>query len=226
VRSQESEVRSQKAGVPLVLVISAASGAGKSSLLGRLFAAHPELMFSVSYTTRERRGQEREGEHYHYVSREEFEARLAAGEFLEHAQVFGHYYGTHVSAREEARLQGRDLVLDIDVQGARQLKGKLPEGVTVFILPPSRAELERRLRARAEDSEEAIQRRLREAAGEIARWREYDYAVVNREVDDALLTLEAILRAERCRRGRMEEQVRPILESFEADRESAGTETE
>ena len=199
----------------LVIVISAASGSGKSTLLRRLLAEHPELMFSVSYTTRHRRGREREGDHYHYVSREEFETRLAAGEFLEHARVFGHYYGTHRSAMEEARAQGRDVVLDIDVQGARQLKSKLPDAVTIFILAPSRAELEQRLRARAEDSEDTIQRRLREAAGEIAHWSDYDYVVVNRDVDDSVQTLGGILRAERCRRERMEEQIRPVQESFQ-----------
>jgi guanylate kinase len=198
----------------LVVVVSAASGSGKSSLLQRLLAAHPELMFSVSYTTRPARGQEREGVNYHYVSREEFETRLAAGEFLEWAQVFGYYYGTHVSVLEQARAAGRDLVLDIDVQGARQLKSKLPDAVTIFILAPSRAELERRLQTRAEDSGETIQRRLRETAGEIAHWHEYDYLVVNREVDESVRTLEAIVRSERSRRARMEEEIRGILESF------------
>jgi len=198
----------------LVIVISAASGSGKSTLLGRLLEAHPELEFSVSYTTRAPRGREQDGKDYYFVTREEFEACLAAGEFLEHAQVFGHYYGTHRGAVDRAQAEGRDVVLDIDVQGARQLKSKLPDAVSVFILAPSRAELERRLRARAEDSEETIRRRLREAAGEIARWGDYDYVVVNREVDESLRTLEAILRAERCRRQRMAEELRPILESF------------
>lgn len=198
----------------VVLVISAASGSGKSTLLRRLLEAHPELEFSVSYTTRAPRGQEREGVDYHYVSREEFERRLAAGEFLEYAEVFGHYYGTHRGAVEAARAQGRDVVLDIDVQGARQLKSKLPEAVTIFILAPSRAELERRLRARGEDAEEAIQRRLKAAAGEIARWTDYDYVVVNGDVDESVQTLEAILRAERCRSARMGPALRPTLESF------------
>jgi len=203
----------------VVLVISAASGSGKSTLLRRLLEAHPELEFSVSYTTRAPRGREQYGEHYYFVTPEEFEARLAAGEFLEHAQVFGHYYGTHRGAVDRAQGQGRDVVLDIDVQGARQLKNKLPDAVSVFILAPSRAELEQRLRARAEDSEETIRRRLREAAGEITRWGDYDYVVVNRDVDESVRTLEAILRAERCRRHRMAQELRPILESF---RENGG----
>jgi guanylate kinase len=202
--------------VPLVIVVSAASGSGKSTLLKRLLEAHPELEFSVSYTTRPPRGAEREGESYHFVSRAEFEARLAAGEFLEHAEVFGHYYGTHRSAVERARTAGRDLVLDIDVQGARQLKSKLPEAVSIFILAPSRAELEERLRARAEDSEEAIARRLRAAVGEIAHIGAYDYMVINRELQESVETLEAIIRAERVRCSRMEEEILPILESFRA----------
>lgn len=197
-----------------MVVISAASGSGKSTLLKRLLAAHPELLFSVSYATRAPRGREREGEHYHFVSRQEFEARLAAGEFLEHAEVFGSYYGTHRSAVERARAEGRDLVLDIDVQGARQLKSKVPEAVTVFIVAPSRQELERRLRARSEDPEAAIQRRLRGAAGEMAHVGVYDYVIINRDVDESVKTLEAILRAERSRRTRIEEQIRPVLESF------------
>jgi guanylate kinase len=198
----------------VVLVISAASGSGKSTLLRRLLEAHPELIFSVSYTTRAPRGVEREGQDYRYVSREEFQQRLAAGEFLEHAEVFGHYYGTHRGAVDEARAQGRDVVLDIDVQGARQLKSKLPDAVTIFILAPSRAELERRLRARAEDSEETIQRRLKAAAGEIAHWSDYDYVVVNSDVEESVRTMEAILRAERCRSERMGPALRPTLESF------------
>ncbi len=209
---KRQEAKSKR--MTLVVVISAASGSGKSTLLERLLAAHPELLFSVSHTTRAPRGQERGGEDYHFVSRAEFEARLAAGEFLEHAQVFGCYYGTHRSAVERARAEGRDLVLDIDVQGARQLKSKLPDAVTIFILAPSRAELERRLRARSEDTEEAIERRLREAVGEIAHLAAYDYVIVNRDVDESVKTLEAILLAERVRRSRMEEEIRPIIESF------------
>ena len=206
----------------VVLVISAASGSGKSTLLRRLLEAHPELKFSVSYTTRAPRGREQDGIDYRFVSRGEFERRLAAGEFLEYAEVFGHYYGTHRGVLEAAQAQGQDVVLDIDVQGARQLKSKLPDAVTVFILAPSRAELERRLRARAEDSEETIQRRLEAAAGEIVHWSDYDYVVVNGDVEEAVKTLEAILLAERCRSRRMGEQLRPALESFLPDSRGKG----
>ena len=200
----------------LVVIVSAPSGSGKSTLVGRLLEKYPELLFSVSYTTRIPRGRERPGENYHYVSRQEFEARIARDEFLEYAQVFGNYYGTHSSFLERARAEGRDLVLDIDVQGARQLKSKIPDAVSIFILAPSRHILEQRLRARSEDSEEVIQRRLREAAREIENYSAYDYVLINREVEAAVATLAAILQAERVRRTRMDEQIRPILESFES----------
>ena len=199
----------------LVVIVSAPSGSGKSTLVGRLLQQYRELLFSVSYTTRIPRGRERPGENYHYVSRQEFEARIARDEFLEYAQVFGNYYGTHSSFLERARAEGRDLVLDIDVQGARQLKSKIPDAISIFILAPSRHILEQRLRARSEDSEEVIQRRLREAAREIENYSAYDYVLINREVEAAVATLAAILQAERVRRTRMDEQIRPILESFE-----------
>ena len=136
-------------------------------------------------------------------------------EFLEYAEVFGNYYGTHRGVLEQARRQGKDLVLDIDVQGARQLKSKIPEAVTVFILAPSREILEQRLRARGEDSEEVIERRLRDAAEEIRNYSAYDYVLINNDLDQSDETLAAIVRAERVRRNRIEEQIRPILETFE-----------
>jgi guanylate kinase len=199
-----------------VFIVSAPSGSGKSTLVNRLFATVPGLMFSVSYTTRAPRGNEVEGQSYHYISREEFERRLANDEFLEHAVVFGKdYYGTHRGILEEAQGQGKDLVLDIDVQGARQLKGQIPEAVTVFILPPSKQILEQRLRARGEDREEVIQRRLREAAEEIRNYQAYDYVLINRKVEESGAILSSIVRAERVRRSRIEDQIRPILETFQ-----------
>lgn len=200
-----------------VFIISAPSGSGKSTLVGGLFRTVKGLQFSISYTTRQPRGSEKEGEHYHYISREEFEARIALGEFLEHAQVFGNYYGTHVSELEKAKAAGNDLVLDIDVQGARQLKDRVKDAVSIFVLAPSRAILEERLRSRGEDSEEVIQRRLREAAEEIRNYTLYDYVLVNQQVDESVEMLVSIVHAERVRRRRMEEQVRPILESFFTD---------
>lgn len=199
-----------------VFIISAPSGSGKSTLVSHLLQRVPGLRFSISHTTRRPRGQEREGESYHYISREDFAERIARGEFLEYAEVFGNFYGTHQSELDHARAEGKDLVLDIDVQGARQLKEKLPEAVRIFILAPSREILEQRLRARGEDSEAVIERRLREAAEEIRNYCKYDYLLVNRRVDDSVETLASIVRAERVRRIRMEEQIRPILAGFEA----------
>jgi len=199
----------------VVYIISAPSGAGKSTLLGRVLAADSRLLFSVSYTTRAPRGAERPGESYHFISREEFEARIRRGEFLEWAEVFGHYYGTHRSYWERARRENRDLVLDIDVQGARQLRREIPEAVSIFILAPSRDILEQRLRARSEDPGEVIERRLREAREEIRNFREYDYVLVNRDLDTAVADLASIIRAERLRRARMEEEILPILASFD-----------
>jgi len=198
-----------------VFIISAPSGSGKSTLVNHLMGTVPNLMFSVSYTTRPRRGQEVEGQNYHFVSREAFEEMLSRDEFLESAQVFGNYYGTHRSILDNAQAVGKDLVLDIDVQGARQLKAKIPAAVTVFILAPSRVVLEQRLRLRSEDREEVIARRLKEAAEEIRRYEDYDYVLINRDLDEAQASLCAIVRAERARRTRIEDQIRPILETFQ-----------
>jgi guanylate kinase len=198
-----------------VFIISAPSGSGKSTLVGRLLKNVPGMLFSVSYTTRAPRGHEKDGENYCFISREEFQRRVQAGEFLEYAEVFGNYYGTHCSVLNRARSEGRDLVLDIDVQGARQLKGKIPDAVTIFILAPSREILERRLRARSEDSDAVIERRLREAAEEIRNYSQYDYVLINQELTLSDETLAAIVRAERVRRVRIEDQIRPILETFQ-----------
>ncbi|HXR76367.1 MAG TPA: guanylate kinase [Bryobacteraceae bacterium] len=198
-----------------VFIISAPSGSGKSTLVSRLVQRDQRLRFSVSYTTRKPRGREKPGENYIYISRPEFEARIDAGEFLEYAEVFGNYYGTSRKIYEQSRQEGMDLVLDIDVQGARQLKNKLPEAVSIFVLAPSRDILEQRLRTRSEDAEEVIQRRLRDAAEEIRNYKQYDYVLVNYRVDESVDTLVSIIRAERVRRIRMEDQIRPILASFE-----------
>jgi guanylate kinase len=184
--------------------------------VGRLLKDVPKLLFSVSYTTRAPRGNERQGEDYHFISRAEFEERIARDEFLEWAEVFGNYYGTHREILDRARLAGFDVVLDIDVQGARQLKGRIPDAVSIFILAPSREILEQRLRARSEDPPGVIARRLREAAEEIRNCRAYDYVLVNDEVERSADTLEAIVKAERARRTRIEEKIRPILATFEA----------
>ncbi len=197
-----------------VFIISAPSGSGKSTLTRQLIERVPALRFSVSYTTRPPRGQECHGRDYFFVTREEFEERAARGEFLEYAEVFGNYYGTHTSELERAAAEGVDLVLDIDVQGARQLKKRIPAAVSIFVLAPSREILEQRLRTRSQDSEPVIERRLRDAAEEIRNYSQYDYVLVNREVETSVDTLVSIVKATRSRRDRMEEQIRPILETF------------
>ena len=197
-----------------VFIISAPSGSGKSTLVARLMSEVEKLTFSVSYTTRKPRGTEVDGEAYHFIERDEFEARLAREEFLEHAEVFGNYYGTHQTALQIAENKGKDLVLDIDVQGAAQLKERIPDAVTIFILAPSREILEQRLRSRSQDSDEVIRRRLADAAQEIGNYRLYDYVLVNEDLELAAETLKSIVRAERVKRIRIEEKIRPILETF------------
>jgi len=199
----------------MVFVISAPSGSGKTTLLGGLLRAEHNLVFSISYTTRKPRGNEVDGTNYHFVGREDFETRARREEFLEWADVFGNYYGTHRSELERASRLGSHLLLDIDVKGARQLKERVPEAVSIFILPPSREELEKRLRARGEDSEEVIQRRLREAAAEIKNYGLYDYILVNDDVEQSTANLIAIIKAERVRRVRMESRIGPVLSTFD-----------
>jgi guanylate kinase len=182
--------------------------------VGKLLRSDPRLTFSVSYTTRKPRGNEVDGVNYHFIERRDFEARLDRDEFLEWADVFGNYYGTHVSELSRAQALGADLVLDIDVQGARQLKEKIQDAVTIFILAPSRMELEKRLRARSEDANAVIERRLKEAAAEIENYAAYDYVIVNDDVEASVVTLNAIVRAERARRTKMEERILPILDTF------------
>ncbi|MCC7340795.1 MAG: guanylate kinase [Bryobacterales bacterium] len=198
----------------MVIIVSAPSGSGKSTLVNALMEQVPGIRFSVSYTTRTPRGAERDGESYHYISREEFERRIDAGEFLEYAEVFGNYYGTHRSYVEAAAYSGYDLLLDIDVQGAAQVMDKLPDAVTVFILAPSREVLEKRLRKRSEDSEETIQRRLREASQEVRFAERYSYVLINDDVAESVQNLVSIVRAERVKRERLREKLSPILDTY------------
>jgi guanylate kinase len=197
-----------------VFIISAPSGSGKSTLVNRLLNEVAGLTFSVSCTTRAPRGNEIPGQAYDFIDRAEFERRIAADEFLEYADVFGNYYGTHRSALDKAKAEGNDLVLDIDVQGAAQLKKRILDAVTVFVLAPSRAILEQRLRARSQDSDEVIRRRLANAVREIRNYSQYDYVLVNKELEVAVESLKGIVRAERVRRVRVEEKIRPILATF------------
>ncbi len=199
---------------PTVFIISAPSGSGKSTLVALLLREVDHLTFSVSYTTRAPRGNERDGESYFFIAREDFEQRVRRHEFLEYADVFGNYYGTHCGVIEEAGNTGCDVVLDIDVQGAGQLKRTIPHAVTIFVLPPSKQKLEERLRFRSEDSEAVIERRLRDAAREISNYALYDYVLINDSLEESSRTLAGIVRAERVRRARVEEEIRPILETF------------
>jgi guanylate kinase len=224
----------------LVFIISAPSGSGKSTLVNAIKSSVDRLDFSVSYTTRKPRGSEEEGREYYYTSREVFERMIAQGQFLEYADVFGNYYGTAKRFLDDAITRGHDLLLDIDVQGASQLQRRLPDAISIFILPPTKQELEKRLRRRSSaermTDEAVIQRRLETASREIEKYREYGYILVNDQLDDSIDALRAIILTERLkatgrepsradekkmaelasqrRREFVEPSLGPILESF------------
>ena len=189
----------------IVFIISAPSGSGKTTLTNRLLSLVPGLEFSISYTTRKPRGSEQDGREYFFVTREEFEKMIVEGEFLEHASVFGDYYGTAKRFLQQAWSKGHDLVLDIDVQGAGQVKQNMPEAVSIFILPPSRDVLEKRLKSRSQaehvTSTEIITRRLAEAAREIEKYPKYDYILINDQLEESIDQLRAIVLAERFKRS-------------------------
>jgi guanylate kinase len=174
-------------------VVAAPSGAGKTSLVKALMEREPAIQFSVSYTTRRPRPNEIPGRDYHFVSPERFQEMVAKHEFLEHAQVFDHCYGTGVHSVEEALANGEQLLLEIDWQGARQVRSRIPQAVSIFILPPSRSALEQRLKARSTDSDAVIERRLRDAAEDLGHWREFDYVVINDRFEQAIADLQAIV---------------------------------
>jgi len=187
----------------LMLVLSSPSGAGKTTLSRRLLDSDGNIELSVSATTRPMRPGELQDQDYHFISPEEFEAWRVGGKFLEYAQVFGNRYGTPSHLVHDALAAGRDLLFDIDWQGTQQLKEKMRDDlVSIFILPPSHDELERRLRARAQDSEAIVAARMAKAADEISHWAEYDYVIVNTDLDKALADIQAILNAERLKRSR------------------------
>ncbi len=200
---------------PLILIVSGPSGSGKSTLVQKILEL-PGTMPSVSCTTRVRRATEASGKCYDFVTEAYFNAMVARGDFLEHAKVFGKYsYGTPKKWLEESRRRDVDLVLEIDVQGASQVKEKLPESVAIFILPPSREELERRLRSRGQDADEEIARRLAKAHDEIvASEKFYDFCVVNDDVERAGKEAQAIVMALRCSSVRRRDRVRQVLASF------------
>ena len=189
----------------IVYIISAPSGSGKTTLTNRLLSLVPGLEFSISYTTRKPRGSEQDGREYFFVDRETFEKMIANGEFLEYANVFGDYYGTARRFMEIAKSKDKDLLLDIDVQGAGQVKQNMPEAVSIFILPPSRDVLERRLKSRSQaehvTSTEIITRRLAEAAREIEKYPKYDYILINDQLEESIDQLKAIVLAERFKRS-------------------------
>jgi guanylate kinase len=221
----------------IVYIVSAPSGSGKSTLVNELFKVVKNLDFSISYTTRPPRGSEQNGKEYFFVTREEFEAMIKADEFLEHANVFGNYYGTAKRFLREAEARGNDLLLDIDVQGAQLIKKRTPSAVSIFILPPDRDKLEWRLRNRGLDTEAVIRRRLDTARREIENYCKYDYILVNDRLERSTDELKAVVQAERilrsgvkpspeesrlleiaraCRLDQAQMRVQPILASFGA----------
>ena len=228
---------------PVVYIISAPSGSGKSTLVNELLKKVSNLEFSISYSTRAPRGSEINGRQYYFISRPEFETMIRDGDFLEYAEVFGNYYGTARRFLREAEQKGRDLLLDIDVQGAAQIQQKLPGSCSIFILPPDRKTLEERLRKRSEDTDEVMERRLDTATREIENYERYDYILVNDQLEDSIKLLRAIVRgerllragqplseeeaknvamAERCRLENMRGRIKRILDSFRPPGGSGG----
>ena len=188
----------------LMLVLSSPSGAGKTTLSRKLLQSDPGIVISVSATTRSRRPNEVDGRDYSFVKPTKFEAMVKADEFFEHATVFEHRYGTPKKPVTDALAAGRDVLFDIDWQGTQQLKERAREDlVSIFVLPPSHDELERRLNTRAQDSDDVVARRMAKAASEISHWPEYDYVVLNRDIERALEQVKSILEAERARRTRL-----------------------
>ncbi|PTX55863.1 guanylate kinase [Litoreibacter ponti] len=205
----------------ILIILSSPSGAGKSTLAGRLMAWDDTLSFSVSATTRAPREGEQDGREYFFRSREEFQTMVAEGEMLEHAEVFDNLYGSPRGPVEEAISAGRDVIFDIDWQGGQQIRnsGLAEDVVSIFILPPSIVELEKRLRSRAQDSDAVIAARMKKSRDEISHWAEYDYCLINRDLDVAEAELQAILTAERLKRSRqpgLMTLVRDLNEEYEA----------
>lgn len=197
-----------------IFVISAPSGAGKTTLIKKLRASVRGLVFSVSYTTRPPRAGEKHGREYYFVSRQEFKRRAAQGEFVEWARVHSQYYGTSWRTLREAQEVGQDVLLDIDVQGYRKLRRRIPDTVSVFLVPPSFADLEERLRHRHEDAPEVIAERLAMSRREVAQWKEYDYVIVNDRLSTAAQALRHIVLASRLRRQCQDRRVREIIGKF------------
>jgi guanylate kinase len=206
--------------IPSLIVVSGPSGAGKSTILARVLEEMRNLRFSVSHTTREPREGETEGVQYYFVDRPEFDEMRGKHAFLEWAEVHGQLYGTSLAEYERAEKDGVDLLLDLDVQGAAEVRGKFADAVSVFILPPSFTDLERRLRGRGAENEGNFQRRLQAAGEELSLYREYDYAIINDDLDRSVETLKAVIRAARCRTSRVEPLAQKILGTFTSIKES------
>ena len=197
-----------------LIVVSAPSGAGKSSLVDRAMKHIYRLSYSISYTTRKPRGQERDGIDYYFVEESDFVDMRERGEFVETACVHGYYYGTHRASIERMLANGEDVILDIDVQGAAQVRDRLPEAVTVFVLPPSKKVLEARLRRRNLNAPDDLARRLRNAASEVQLYEQFDYVIVNDDRDRAFGALKSIIWAERRRPFRQRNKIKTILDTF------------
>ena len=196
----------------LLFIVTAPSGAGKTTILDRLLEIFPDMEYSISVTTRPPREGEKDGVDYFFVAREEFERKIAEEEFLEYATVYSNYYGTRKSFIESRLDEGRDVILDIDVQGAINIKSMRYPAVYIYIIPPTMAELRGRLEGRKTDSREVVEERLSKAAEETSLYREYDYVVVNDDLDGAVDTMRAIAVAEKCRPSRMKEAIERFLE--------------
>lgn len=197
-----------------LFVISAPSGAGKTSLVRALLAERPNLIVSVSHTTRKPRLHEVDGRDYHFVTAEQFQELIGRGAFLEHARVFDNFYGTGAAQVRERLAAGQDVILEIDWQGASQVRAAMPECVTIFILPPSRVALQQRLRERRTDSDESIARRLRDAVGDMAHYREFDYVVVNDRFEQAVHDLAAILDGKGSKLSARRPELKPLVQEL------------
>ncbi|MBE0488539.1 MAG: guanylate kinase [Halomonas sp.] len=197
-----------------LFIVSAPSGAGKTSLVRELIESLDGIQVSVSHTTRERRNGEVNGVNYHFVDVPAFEAMIERGEFFEHARVFDNYYGTSRPAVQAALAAGQDVILEIDWQGARQVRSQLPDAVSIFILPPSREELEHRLASRGTDEHAVIERRMRDAVSEMSHHDEYDYLVINDDFTTALRELQALVIAQRLNRDRASQAHAPLLQAL------------
>jgi len=210
----KSEVAAPGVGRGMLIVVSSPSGGGKGTLIDRVLKTVPGIRYSVSYTTRAPRGAEQNGREYFFIDEPAFRAMIARNEFLEWADVYGHLYGTSATQVDRERTAGRDIILEIDVQGAESIRHQVPDAVSIFILPPSFELLRNRLVARATDSVADLERRLTGAPNEVAQYKHFDYVILNDDINRASQQLAAVIYAERARRERQEVNLREVLEDF------------